>query len=318
MSRTRHDRFAKELLAGLLETVGLAQTEVNVTSEVRRIDLLFVPLPEKAEFGQRLGVLGRIAVAACLIEPYRNPPTAAEIRACALKLFIQHGERQRQARRAQQDVPEADYELLWVLSPTLSEALLRAFGAKRADAWEPGIYWTDAGWRTVLVAVHQLPTGRETLWLRILGRGRVQQQAIEEVLALDENDPLRELALRLLTSWKIRAQQEEELSAEEQELLMNLSSAYLEWEQKTRQAGLQEGLQQGLQMGLQQGLQVGRQEGLQEGERRMLLGLLTERFGPLPQPLVARIEAITEASHLEQLAKALLRTPDLQSFEQLL
>jgi hypothetical protein len=50
MSRTPHDQFAKELLAGLLETVGLAQTEVNVTSEVRRIDLLFVPLPEKAEF----------------------------------------------------------------------------------------------------------------------------------------------------------------------------------------------------------------------------------------------------------------------------
>jgi len=68
MSRIRHDQFAKELLAGLLETVGKPQTEVNVTSEVRRIDLLFVPLPEKGEFRQRLG---RIAATACLIEPYK-------------------------------------------------------------------------------------------------------------------------------------------------------------------------------------------------------------------------------------------------------
>ena len=83
---------------------------------------------------------------------------------------------------------------------------------------------------------------------------------------------------------------------------MNLSSAYLEWEQKTRQEGLQQGIQQGRQ---------------EEG-RRMLLGLLTERFGPLPQTLVERIEAIQEASRLEALARAVLRTPDLQSFEQLL
>lgn len=132
------------------------------------------------------------AVTACLIEPYRNSPTRAEIRACALKLFIQHGERQREARRDEQEVPEGDYELLWVLAPTLSKARLRAFGAKPTDGWESGIDWTEEGWRTVLVAVHQLPGGRETLWLRILGRGRVQQQATLEVLALEADDPLRE------------------------------------------------------------------------------------------------------------------------------
>ncbi|MBW4698916.1 MAG: DUF4351 domain-containing protein [Aphanocapsa lilacina HA4352-LM1] len=294
MSRTRHDQFAKELLAGLLETVGLAQTEVNVTSEVRRIDLLFVPLPEKADLRQRLGLLGRIAANACLIEPYRNPPTAEEICACLLKLFIQHAERQRQARRDEQTVQRADYERLWVIGPTISETVLADFGAQRQDGWEPGIYFTVAGLRAVLVAVHRLPGGRETLWLRVLGRGRVQQQAIEEVLALEEADPLRELALRLLASWRIRTQQQAQLSAEEQELMMNLSSAYLEWEQKTRQ------------------------EGLREGERRMLLWLLTRRFGPLPQTLITRIEAITEANRLEQLAEALLTTADLQSFERLL
>jgi hypothetical protein len=258
----------------------------------------------------RAGSKAIIQQTTCLIEPYRNPPNAEEICACLLKLFIQHGERQRQARRAEQAAHRADHELLWVIGPTLSEALLEDFRAQPEDGWEPGIYWTGPGYRTVLVAVHRLPEGRETLWLRILGRGRVQRQAIEEVLALEEDDPLRELALRLLASWRIRTQQQEQLSAEEQEVIMNLSSAYLEWEQKTRLEGMQQGLQQGLQQG--------RQEGRQEEGRRMLLGLLAERFGPLPQPLVARIEAISEASRLEDLARALLRTPDLQSFEQLL
>jgi hypothetical protein len=35
----RHDQFAKELLAGLLETFGVARTEVEVASEVGKIDL---------------------------------------------------------------------------------------------------------------------------------------------------------------------------------------------------------------------------------------------------------------------------------------
>lgn len=67
MSRIRHDQFAKELLTGLLQTVGEAKTELNVTSEVRKIDLLFVPLPEKADDRQKLGLPGRIATTTCLI-----------------------------------------------------------------------------------------------------------------------------------------------------------------------------------------------------------------------------------------------------------
>ncbi|MBC8124079.1 MAG: hypothetical protein H7Y22_19865 [Gemmatimonadaceae bacterium] len=199
MSRTRHDQFAKELLAGLLQTVGLAKTEVNVTSEVRKIDLLFLPLTEKAADRQSLGLLGRIAASACLIEPYRNPPAQDDVRACVLRLLIQHGERQRQARRSGQGLKEHDYEMLWVVGPTISQALLAAFGAQASQAWGPGVYWLDSGWRTALVAVHQLLPGRETLWLRVLGRGTVQQQAIAEILALPEEDPLRDLALKLIS-----------------------------------------------------------------------------------------------------------------------
>lgn len=42
--------------------------------------------------------------------------------------------------------------------------------------------------RCGFIAVHQLPKTPETLWLRLLGKGNVQQQAIQEVMALPEAD----------------------------------------------------------------------------------------------------------------------------------
>jgi hypothetical protein len=52
--------------------------------------------------------------------------------------------------------------------------------------------------RTAIVAIHQLPRTPDTLWLRILGRGRVQQQAIDELEALPEENPFRSMALKML------------------------------------------------------------------------------------------------------------------------
>jgi hypothetical protein len=82
------------------------------------------------------------------------------------------------------------------------------------------------------------------------------------------------------------------LSPEDQEQLMNVSSAYLEWKQKTLQ------------------------EGRQEAAREILLGQLTRKFGSLDVQVVSQIQAITAAEKLKQLAEALIDAPDLQSFLQ--
>ncbi|MBK5964139.1 hypothetical protein CCR95_08585 [Thiocystis minor] len=55
--------------------------------------------------------------------------------------------------------------------------------------------------------------------------------------------------------------------------------------------GHQEGLQEGLREGLQEGLQEGHQEGLQEGEAKILLHLLTLKFGPPSEAVRARVQA---------------------------
>jgi hypothetical protein len=62
--------------------------------------------------------------------------------------------------------------------------LLAPFGQVESDH-EVG------GWRAGLVAIDQLPRTEATLWLRVLGRGEVQAQAIRELLALPRSHPLR-------------------------------------------------------------------------------------------------------------------------------
>jgi hypothetical protein len=51
-----------------------------------------------------------------------------------------------------------------------------------------------------LVVINQLPATADTLWLRLLGKGQTQHQAIAEVLALPRESPSRLLVLIIVSS----------------------------------------------------------------------------------------------------------------------
>jgi flagellar biosynthesis/type III secretory pathway protein FliH len=133
-------------------------------------------------------------------------------------------------------------------------------------------------------------------------------QAIDEVLALPKDDPLRNLALELITSWQIRTEKQPELSPEDQEIIMNVSSAYAEWKQQT--------LQEGRQEGRQEGQREGQREGELRGQREMLVQFMALKFGSLSAQVVSQVQSITDTQRLQQLADALTRAPDLESFLQ--
>lgn len=66
---------------------------------------------------------------------------------------------------------------LWIITPTVSESIIRGFrGILDEENWGSGVYFLADHLRTAIVAIHQLPRTEETLWLRLLGRGRVQEQ----------------------------------------------------------------------------------------------------------------------------------------------
>ncbi len=117
---------------------------------------------------------------------------------------------------------------------------LEEFNAKPKQGWPPGVYGLATGLHTGIIVIHHLPVEPETLWFRLLGRGLLQANAAQEVLALPQNDPLRSGALQLLSSWKIVERIHPDLEQTNREFNMALSQAYLEWEKEVKQQGKQE------------------------------------------------------------------------------
>jgi hypothetical protein len=284
MAKNVFDQFSKQFLEEILSPLGSVESSHEVSGETQLVDVYFVPNPQPTIIPPTLGILDRIIQTPCLLEPFRKQPTPNEIRSCLLKLFQVHGDYHRQARREEDSFPEAQLPYLWILASSASTNLLEHFGASTHADWGKGIYFLHPGLRSAIISINRLPVNPDTLWLRLLGRGKTQQQAINEVIAFDDRDPRRSSILKLLANWKISIEITGQVS-EEQELMMALSQAYLEWEQKTEQRGLEKGLQQ--------------------GEQSLILRQLTRRVGEVAPAMLQQIQGLTLVQ-LESLGEALL------------
>jgi hypothetical protein len=182
MTRFVHDQFAKDLLEELLSPLGEVQPSRKIRAEVREVDLWFSPSSQATIPSAALGLLGRFALQPASFEPFRSAVSEHEICDCLLKLLELRGEMVRQAKREKIPLEMSSLPKLWILTPTASDRLLESFYARSdLDSWPCGVYFLGQALRTAIVAIHQLPTTPETLWLRILGKGTVQQKAIDEL-----------------------------------------------------------------------------------------------------------------------------------------
>jgi Domain of unknown function (DUF4351) len=293
MTRTYHDLFAKQHLEALLENVGTVTTSRKVISETREIDVWFVPHPEAQSTLDQLGVLGRMVRQSCAIEPFHNAVQSHEIDSCIGKRVNVTEELRRQAKRETQSLSEQDLPRLWILSPTVSKRTLQGFSAVVLKNWPKGFYFLPTDLRTAVIALHQLPIMEDTLWLRLMARGKVQRQAIAELLALPVNHPMRQNTMEQLAVLRINLNVLQNLNKDERALAMNLSPVYEKWRQETLQEGRQEGRQEGIQLGLQQ-----------EG-KSLVLRQLSRRIGNLSPDFISRVEALS-LPKIEMLGEALL------------
>ncbi len=119
----------------------------------------------------------------------------------------------------------------------------------------------------------RLSRAEETLGLRILGREGNQRQAIEEFVQQPVTNELRASIEELLTDYRAKLEDlGQRLTEEQEELIMNLSAAYVkkqrEWVKQGRQevaiAALREGLDVSLIMKLT-GLSIEQIEQLRQG-----------------------------------------------------
>ena len=290
MTRFIHDQLAKGILEETLSLHGTVQVEVQLPAEIQRIDLLFTPTDAPAP--PILGLLGQLATAPTptLFEPFRKAVTLEQVWDCQRKLLGLIADRQRQARRDKIALAPAQLPFLWILTPTVSAALRETFGAtSKPEHWPPGVYLLPTAQRTGIIAIHQLPRQPDTLWLRLLGRDRVQHDAVVELQRLPTGSFLRERVLELvydaLAMVELRHRQAEDLDLEERTFFMQLSGAF--------------------QQRLAEEKQLGRQEGRQEGEVNLVLRQLARRVGSLAPEIEMWIRGLSLAQ-IEALGEELL------------
>ncbi|QEI43792.1 hypothetical protein BMF77_04415 [Dolichospermum sp. UHCC 0315A] len=293
MTRFIHDKFAKDYLEELLKDYGEVKASEKVSGEIKEIDVLFTPAKQQTSKLQILGLLGRLAENPAIIEPYRNPASSDEICDCILKLLEVKALLRREAKANKIKLQESEIPKLWILTPTISETRLSSFGTVQKEDWLSGVHFLADAMRSAIVAIHQLPQTQETLWLRLLGRGSVQSQAIIELQALPLDHPYQKATLELVYNLRENLRVNQELETDDRELIMRLEPLY----QRNREQAKEEGRQEGRQ--------EGKQEGKQEGEKNLILRLLHRRIGEIDSLLIERIIELS-IEQLENLGEALL------------
>jgi hypothetical protein len=289
MTRFIHDQFSKDYLEELLKPFGTVQAPSRVAAEVKEIDVLFTPIPTQTANLNTLGILGRMVTNPAIFEPFRNPASVDEIGDCISKLLEIKSAIQREAKRNKNKIPDTEIPQLWILTPTASENIISGYGGQEKVDWGKGVYFFPKHFRTAIVAIHQLPSTPETLWLRILGRGRVQQQAIDELVALPTTHPFQRVTLELLYSLQQNLRINQNIETEDRELVMRLAPLYQEDRERARQEGVQQGLQQGLQ----------------QGEQQLIVRQLNRRLGNIDSSLIEQIQQLS-IEQLETLGEELL------------
>ena len=315
MTRFIHDQFAKQYLKELLEPFGEVETSRDIVGEVRQIDIIFVPKPQNDTQRKTLGRLGQLAQNHSVFEPFRNAIQSSDIRRCMSKVFDFHAALERKASRDKKKITEAELPQLCILSPTVSEQIIEGFGAKNANNWGKGIYFLHPELKTAIVVIHKLERTPDTLWLRVLGKGKVQSSAMSELRSLPEDNPFRANTLELVYSLFAILDARQDLDSEDKELIMELSPIYLEQLENATNKGVQQGLQQGLQQGIGQGLQ----QGLQQGKRLMVENMLKVKFGAIDEELGQIVDPLIQIEALEstQMIMQLSREELLARFQQI-
>ncbi|MBK1989484.1 hypothetical protein A0J48_018420 [Sphaerospermopsis aphanizomenoides BCCUSP55] len=292
MTRFIHDQFSKQYLTELFTPYGEVEMSKDITSEVRQIDVFFTPTsPENIE---ELGLLGKMGIyaASVIFEPFRNAVSKSEIRSCMGKLFDIHAEIERQSKRNDTRINETELPHLWIFTPTASEDILAGCNATvDVETWGQGVYLLGQVLKTGIVVIHQLPSTPETVFLRVLGRGKVQRQAVEELEALAKNNPQLENVIKLVNDLiamlSARQQKEKDIDQDDRELIMKLSEMYQQLLEELKEEQRQEG----------------RQEGREEGEirerRAMVESILQVRFGAVDPELANIIDQVIAMSREE-------------------
>jgi hypothetical protein len=262
----RHDQLAKRLLVQALEGRGVLTTEQEISPDAQRFDGYFVPGPGVAAQGDE-DLLYRLAAEPCAFEHFRDPPSTEEAIACLRKLL--------NARHVfgLADPPKP-LPRLWILCAGHPRTALEAFGTAPHPTLPTGVLEAPSALSTGFVILSQLPTTRDTLLLRLMGKNETRRRAAAQLARLPAEARERRIALPVLLRFRAENELHPAHPADEEELLMETMDIVEAFENKL----------------------LGR--GREEGCREMLLRVYRARFGTMPSEVRAGVERAGETELL--------------------
>jgi hypothetical protein len=275
------DKFNKCLFQELLSPFGQVIPNMAVLGGERMIDVFFAPHPGAVLDSDELGRLALMGQKPALFEPFRSALTDNEVQNCLMKLYMVCADLEREYPT----VSVTEKPFLWIVAAEVSDRLLTDFGGIHDAELGEGFYRFPKGFGGAIVVVDELPVVSETLWMRLLGKGQTQIDAIEELILLPESDPKRTNILNLTAAWHISIEVSELFDREEERIAMALSQTYLEWEKKTKREGIE------------QGIERGRAETL----RSTVLGLMQLRYGAVDEALEAIVPRLMAMENVDMM-----------------
>lgn len=158
------DTFAKGLIEAALSPVCDVRIEEPVAADELYSDAFVVPRAPIDQLAAR-GLLGRIASRRCSIEAYSSRPTLYEVdRSIARASLVRARERRSSA--------------LWIIAALRPGSVLRAWRLQPDRSGLDGLYASRVRRAPRVIVCSELPATRETLLVRLMGRGETLQTAL--------------------------------------------------------------------------------------------------------------------------------------------
>jgi hypothetical protein len=187
---------------------------------------------------------------------------------------------------------------LWLLSPGRPETVFETYEWVPRVELGAGFYSAGRGWKVGLVVLSELARTRETLVLRMLGRGAVLRGAMEELRQLSPQDPETRELREFVACLRRTIERDKKIPEQEREDFMTQS--WVEVQQFKKEI-FKEGHLKGLDEGRLKGLDEGRLKGLDEGRLEGLMMVYTSRFGQMPTGLREQMLGLREPGKLTTL-----------------
>jgi hypothetical protein len=279
--RTPFDRFAKDALTLLLSCAGRVSTQVESSGDTQYVDLICEPDPARLHELEPYGLLGRLVRdGPSLIEFFHAAPTIDDVLTCISKQLTM---RRKRAKASSSPMPR-----LLVIAAGRPARALTGLGF-RDDGNEAGLHALLPAWGVYVVSVGDLERRRDTLLLRLLGRGKVLSTAIDNLFALPKDGPERETLDETVLTFNRRTKRSESRAGSVEESRMN----FQEYAEALRQQARERGLQKEMAPGL----------------ARAIVVVYETRFGVVPSSIRAKIESNTDETLLEVWLRAVGKRP---------